>query len=159
MKINLLIDNPGDYKNGYNNIDPFAPETNGDLRLKSDISNLDSLVDDGEANEILALEILEYFPGNVIDDILQNWLKKLAHGGILTISGVDFTEIARGFLSSNLSLEDVNELLLGKQEKSWQTKKSVFTLLKLVEVFEGLGYKILKKRIYNYRAIISIQRV
>jgi len=158
VKVNLLIDNPGDVRSGYVNIDPLAPENDPDGRLKGDVGNLDHAVDGGEAEEILALEVLDYFPGHQADDILANWLSKLAHGGRLTISVVDVKEVARAVCSNNLSIDDINELLHGKQEKPWQFRKSAYTLSQLVEVLSNQGYKVLARRVQNYRALVTVER-
>lgn len=159
MKINLLLDNTGDVRSGYINIDPFAPDNDAAGRLKGDISNLDHVVDDGEAIEIIALEVLDYFPGHQADAILTNWLKKLARSGRLTLSVVDVREVARAICANEMSPEDINEHLHGKQEKPWQYRKSAYTLTQIAEVLGNLGYKILARRVQNFRAVITVERI
>lgn len=146
MKLNLHMESPGDERSGYVNIDA------------SQSADIDGFVDDGEASEIVALDVLDYFPGPDVDDILNKWLKKLAHGGVLTLSVVDLREVSRAILAGSISLVDANELLFGKQEKDWQFKKSAFTLSQLAEVLETLGYKVLAKRVQNFRAVVTVQR-
>ena len=158
MKVNLLIDNPGDVRSGYLNIDPIAEPGDVNGRIKGDIGNLSEHVDAGEADEIVALDILDYFPTNTVDIVLNNWLTRLRHGGRLTMSVVDIREVARGVLAGNLSPNDYNELLYGKQEQPWQFKKSIYTLNQIAEVLANLGFKILSKRIQNLRAVITIER-
>jgi hypothetical protein len=157
MKIQLLLDNPGDVRSGFLNLDPFADDS--DCRVKGDVSNLDEFVDDAEASEIVAFDILDYFTAKDVNIVLGNWVAKLAKGGKLTIAVVDLREVARGILDGKLNLDDANELLHGKQEKQWQFKKCSFTLSQLVEVFVKLGYKILSKRVQNYRLVIMTQRI
>lgn len=160
VKVNLLLDNPGDCRSGHLNLDPFAPDIDDHSgRVKGDVFNLDAFVDDGEAEEIVALDILDYFPANEVDDILQNWLRKLARGGKLTIGVVDVREISRAILHNKLTYDEIGELLYGKQEFAWQYKRSGYTLFQLVAVFEGLGYRILSRRVHNYRAIVTVERV
>lgn len=157
MKLNLLLDNPGDVRSGYVNVDPFAPD-NDPQRVKADVSDLSAVVDAGEATEVVALDILDYFPGPAADAILGNWLSRLAHGGKLTLSVVDLREVCRAVLSGSATPEDANELLLGRQEKPWQYKKSAYTLAQLVEVLTNLGYRVLAKRNQQYRAVVTVER-
>lgn len=158
MKLNLLLDNGADLRSGFINVDPIAPENDEQGRLKSDVSNLDDVCCDNEADEIVALDILDYYPGGAADKILSNWLRKLKHGGKLTFSVVDYREVARAVLANSISPDDVNELLYGKQEKKWQFKKGAFTLQQLVEVLSNMDYKVLSKRVQNYRAVITVER-
>jgi hypothetical protein len=158
VKINLLIDNPGDLRSGYLNVDAVAPDGCTDGRVKGDLSNLDEFVDDGEATEIVALDVLDCFPGADASTVLSRWCSKLAHGGTLTVSVVDVREVARGVLANTLSPDDTNELLHGKQEKPWQHRKAAYSLAHLAGVFTSHGYRVLAKRVQNYRAVITIQR-
>lgn len=158
MKVNVLLDNPGDCRSGYLNVDPFAPADCSDGRVRGDASDLSTLVDAGECSEVVALDVLDYFPGAAVDQVLRNWLSRLCHGGRLTVSVVDLREVSRALLAGNVSMDDANELLTGKQEKAWQFKKSVFTLSQLVEVMTNLGYRVLAKRVQNYRAVVTVER-
>src|SRR5690606_36574162 len=111
------------------------------------ITNLDSVADDGEAKEILALDILDYFPSAKADEVIRNWTRKLAHGGTLTISVVDVREVSRAIVNNAISMDDVNELLHGAQREGWQYKKASFTLAQLNEAFLEAGFKILARRV------------
>lgn len=157
MKVNLLLDNPGDVRSGYLNIDPFAP-AEGDQRVKGDVSDISWAVDDAEATEIVALDVIDFFPARDADRVLNNWLSKLARGGRLTVSAVDVREVARAFLAGTLHLDDVNDLLHGKQEQPWQCRRAAYTLDQLVEVLGNLGYKVLLKRVQNHRAVVTVER-
>jgi hypothetical protein len=159
MKLNLLIDNPADVRNGYINVDPYAPVQDEHGRVAADLSDLTHSVDNGEAAEIIAYEILDYYPAKLGDALLDNWLRKLAHGGTLTISTVDHSEVARAIGHGRLSLAETNELLHGKQERDWDTRKASYTLDDLVVVLNNKGYKILTKRVRSLRAYITAQRV
>lgn len=158
MKVNLLLDNPGDVRSGHVNVDPLAPDDCRDGRVRGDVADLAHSVDAAEAEAVVALDVLDYFPGAVADVVLGNWLSRLARGGTLTVSVVDVREVARSLLAGNLSLEEVNELLLGKQEKPWQFKKAAFTLSQLAEVLKNLGYQILARRVQNHRAVVTCRR-
>lgn len=158
MKVNLLLDSPGDVRSGYVNIDQFAKPNDSAGRIQGDVSNLDQYVDTGEATEIIALDILHHFGPNDADTVLSNWLSKLAHGGKLTFSVVDYKEVARGILANTLSADDVNELLHGTQDPAWKGHRSSFTLSDLVQVLQNRGFRVLSKRVQSYRAILTVQR-
>lgn len=157
MKINLLLDNPGDVRSGFLNLDPFA-RPDDPARFPCDVADLSAYVDAGEATEIVALDVLDYFPSHQADTVLQNWLSRLAHGGRLTLSVVDAREVARAILAGTISMDDVNELVMGRQEKDWQQKKVLLTINQITVPLENLGYKVLAKRVQNYRAIVTVER-
>ena len=98
MRINLLLNNKENIRQGYLNIDPFADEK--DDRVKGDCINLDKYVCDGEAEEIVAYNILEYYPSESISQIMPNWLKKLSHKGIVVIACTDIDLIAKAIIES-----------------------------------------------------------
>lgn len=158
MKLNLLIDNPDDVRSGYVNIDPFAEPCDPHGRVKGALHDLGHTVDDGEASEIVANDVLDYHPGAVLDDVLNNWLKKLARGGTLTVSTVDVREVARLVWFGNVDINEANNLLHGEQKKEWQLRKVSLSLPHLVEVLEAKGFKVLQKRIHNLRAVVTVQR-
>ena len=162
MKINLLLNNKN-LLNTHTNIDPFADGS--DDRICGNVTDfLDSqgneICCDGEVEELIAHEIIEYFSPGQVDYILNVWVKKLSLNGTLVISAVDFEEVARGIIFGNLNrAEQLNEMLHGKQEEAWQQKKTVFSLNILVGMLETRGLKILKKINENFRCIIVAQRV
>lgn len=158
MRINLLIDNPKDVRSGYVNIDPLAPANDPAGRVNGVLHDLSHTVDDGEAVEIIANEILEYHPGGVLDDVINNWLKKLAHGGTITLSTIDVREVARNIWLGTIDLDEANTLLYGEQKTQWQFKKCALSLSDIVGAVEEKGFKILQKRVSALRATVTIQR-
>lgn len=158
MRINLLVDSPGDQRSGYLNVDPVAPEGCGDGRTRGEPNDLSFAVDPAEAEEIVALDVLDYYPAHAADQVLSHWLSLLRRGGTLTLSVVDVREVARGILSGELSPEDVQELLHGRQERPWQFRKASYTLSQLSDVLQNRGHKILARRNQNYRAVVTCQR-
>lgn len=155
MKINLLLDSQ-DVLNSYLNIDPFS-ETQD--KLKGEITNLDWIVDDGEAEEILAYNILEFFEFGKADEILNNWLRKLAKGGILIIGYNDIDEIARLFYQTHIELDQFNKLVFGEQKRGWDFKKCGFTTYQLSEVLKNKGYKIRQAKIEGIAGVIVAERI
>jgi hypothetical protein len=158
MRVNLLINNPGNVRSGYVNIDHFAQPEDPAGRVPGNVMDLDQLVDDGEVEELVAVDILNYCPAAQADEVLRKWLGKLAHQGKLTLGVVDVREVAKGLINNTITPEDVNRLLHGEQTAEWQVRKCTFTLTQLVEVLTNLGYKIISKRVQNYYAFVTCVR-
>lgn len=158
MKVNLLLDNPKDILNGYINIDPLKGPVN-DERLDGDITCLDAYIDDAEAEEILAIDVLDYYQMGVADDILNNWIKKLKIGGELVISCVDLREVTRLYEKGTLNFIEINRLLHGDQDKDWNFRKCSLTLEMLIAVLKSRELKIITAKIDNLKAIVRCKRV
>lgn len=156
MKINLLLDNKQDILNGFLNIDPFAEK---DDRVKGDVSNLDFICDNGEAEIIIANNILEYFHFDKVDGILNHWLSKLKVGGTLVITIYDIDELSRLFYLNRINMDEFNNLVFGKQKKGWDCKKCALNLFNLTLVLENKGYKILKSSIDGFEGVVICQRI
>lgn len=158
MKINLLFNNPYDVRSGYLNIDPYAGPNDQAGRIPGDINNLDDLVSAGEATEVVALDILDKFPRQYVDQILTHWLSRLAHGGRLTISVIDLYEVAKAFLNEAIDVDKTNTLLHGDPETKGKQVHTNFTLAQLNEVLTNKGFKVLRRCVENNYAIITVER-
>ena len=158
MKINLLLNNPKDIRSGYINVDPFAILDDPFGRQNGEPNNLDFLVDNNEATEIIAHDILDRYTNQEVNEILDHWLTKLAHGGELVISMVDIREVSRAVISNSLPLDEVNRLLYGDQDHKVNFKKISLTLEYLTKLLESKGMQVLKKRISNFRAVVAARR-
>ncbi len=153
MKLNLLFDNPAGLRNGYINLDPLGGDT-----YRGDIQNLDSVADDGECNDILAINVLDYFNPEASQRLLQHWTKKLSHSGTLTIAIVDIYRLAKAVISRNVNLQEANLILHGKQEKGWQIRRATLSMGHLTDYLHSCGLKILSKRFDGYNAIVKARR-
>jgi hypothetical protein len=160
MKINLLLNNPAGALSGYINIDAIH-ECEPDLEkglFHSDVTPLDKLVDDGEAEQIVATEILEYFPAKDVDGILDGWLKKLKHGGTIIVTDIDALEVNRSLLNRRISMEDVNLLLYGHQQHPWQYRKCCLTITQICDALRNKGMKIVGKKVADYKFVVEARR-
>jgi hypothetical protein len=156
VKINLLLDSPN-LRSGYINVDPFAA-VDDPYKVAGDVMNLDHLVEAGEATDLVALDIIDYAPLGAADMVLKHWQSKLGHGGTLTVSCVDLFEVARALWHRQLSLEDANSIVHGKQSKQWEFKKGSYSLKTLASTMEENGLHVLKKLVSDYRAVVVAQR-
>jgi hypothetical protein len=148
MKVNLLLGNPKGCVAHFANIDPLADGNDG--RNKGDISTLDWLCDTAGLEHLIADDILPYFPFPKINDILKNWISKIALGGKITIKGVDFEEVCRALTLEKITLMEASKLLWGEQKDIWDVKKSGVSILELVGYLEDAGLKVSKKVFEDY---------
>jgi hypothetical protein len=147
MKLNLLYGPGPIHGEGFLNINPFS-DKDTDTQKQGGVENLDEFVDDGEAEQIIALDVIDYLEINKVVPVIVGWVKKLKHGGIITIGGVDLYEVSRNFFRYNISLLQANELIHGKSDMPFLVKKTQFTLKGVIDLLQGqLGLKILKKRL------------
>lgn len=157
MRINLLLDNKTDIRINYVNIDILADGT--DERMRGDITNLDSFVCDNEAEEIVAHNILEYYPSSLISQIMSNWLKKLIHKGRLIIGCTDIDLVAKAIIEGKIDRVSLDCLIYGEQKHNWQFKKCALSCEKLCDWLENKGYKIIHKRFNKFNFVITCERI
>jgi hypothetical protein len=136
MKLNLLLHGQ-DLRGGYLNVDPFA-EPDSD-KVVGSVTNLDALVHDAQADEIIALDILDFLPACDVDATLEHWVSKLRHGGTVTIGGLDLHEVARRFHLGQIDLDAANQLIHGRQRFPWEYRKSTLALSVLISKLLTLG--------------------
>ena len=154
MKVNLLLNNAGEARNGYLNVDPFAPDASEDGRVKCPVDKMNGFVEANECTELVAHEVLDAFSMRQVDEVLSHWVGRLAHGGKLAISVVDAKEVSRAYLAGKLSNDDFNALIHGDRYH----RQCSLTLLQLVDVVKAFGLNILLKRVENFRAIVVGER-
>ena len=159
MKANLLLNNKKSKRSGYLNIDPFC-EVSDTQYIRGDVSNLDALVDDGSLLELLAHNILEYFPHVMHTHILLNWLKKVGLNGYISIVTTDFEMVCNALTSNQISPNQAQILLWGEQKEQWELKKGCVSFFGIVDFLESRGFKITKKRFGDdFKAIVVAQRI
>lgn len=147
MKVNL-IRNEADVLNGYENI---SYKTIFDLSLHD-------LVDNAEATEFRAIDILPFFPANQSEQLLDVWIKKLAHSGKIIIGFLEIVEIAKGIANHTMNIDEINICLYGPNEEEG-IKKTCFTVQQIVDYLQSKGLKITRKRIEDYKCIVEAERL
>lgn len=115
MRINL----EGETRNGYTNIisqmikcDTLPEDT--DLIL-GQYHNLDPIIKDGEATEIIFNPPLNVLPPDKIVDVLEHWNKKLAEKGRLRCGFLDIRRIGYNCYTGKLGLAELDQLIFGPQ--------------------------------------------
>lgn len=155
-KINLLYGS-GDVLHTHLNLDPFTAEETDSL-TRADVKNLNDFVDDAEAQEIIALDVIDYIPLMDINKVIEHWVTKLRHGGSLIIGGVDLFEVSKAFAQYRLDITQANQLIHGEQSKPYLVKRVNFSTIGLVDYLTSLGLKIQKKRVNNFYMIVEAIR-
>jgi len=151
MKVNLIRKN-SEKLDGYMNLDPH-PSTDDVTACSHE--NIDAFVDDGEAEEIRACDVIDFLPTGKLMDTMKHWRKKLRLKGKLTIGGTDLREVARSLQQGSISEQSANELLYNVNDTDWDIKRSAGTIEIMVNVFNQLGLKIEEKLLRNNRYIIT----
>jgi hypothetical protein len=114
---------------------PFDDWTGIDHKLGSEAFPLD--VPDCAADDIYASHILEHFSHQEIEQVLDNWLAKLAPGGRLRLSVPDFEQIARRYLAGEPI--DVQGYAMGSQLTSNDQHGTIFDREMLTELLIQRG--------------------
>lgn len=156
MKINLLYGH-GDFLQSHLNINPFSLEETESMKI-GDIRNLDGWVDDAEATEIIAMDVIDYFSLAEVNPILDHWISKLRHGGKIVIGGCDALDAAKALSQYELDLQTFNMLIHGTQDQPHLYKKTTLTLIGIVEYFREHGLKIIKQRKHGINYVVEAKR-
>lgn len=152
MKINLLV-NSTETKPGFLNIDPLA-QPSDKTKVPGDPANLDLLVDPAEVTEFVAHGVLQLYPPNMVGNVLDHWVSRLAHGGTITLSATDLDDVARATANGVLSLEQANEFLYGREGE----RRCGMTVNQVSSWLEGKGLKVLQKKVINHVFYVTAQR-
>ena len=127
MKVYLTV--KGDNISGYHNIDASSG---------GDIVKMDG-VEDSEATEIIASDIINFTDISSINDLLSGWVKKLRHGGRIVVGGVEIDEVCKAFISKAIDVNQFNKLV-------HEGRVSQITTTDLEKILINHGLTITKKR-------------
>lgn len=158
MKINLECGN--NWRNGYLNISSWIPsDIPEDLPEETAIisgqsGNLDPVVEDNSAQEIVFNPPFNIVKPNDILDVLQHWQKKLKDGGILKIYFIDIRLSSRFIYSGELKLQDVHNIIFGANKEY----ESVIETEIMREVLSAIKFKILSISHKQFFVTIEAQK-
>jgi len=155
MRINLMWGN-GSPLSGYTNVDPHSYDKE-DV-VNGDITDLNDIVDDSEATEILVADVIDYLPRAMVAKTISHWVTKLRHKGRIVIGGHDIYEITKIMSQQGISAEEISDVLHGTQNHPWEFKASHTTAADLAKTLEQHGLKILKKRVSGFKMIVEAIR-
>jgi hypothetical protein len=152
MKLNLTLN--GEARDGYTNIDPFPSAD--PRKVRGDIRNLTE-VDDGEAEEIIAIDVLDRFTLPDTEKVITHWISKLKHGGELTIGFTDLIELAKAIANRSVNLDQANQILFGSGQ-AWEQKRTALAVVPVCNMLRSKGLNITLKRSQAFKAIIKAVR-
>ena len=156
-KVNLIY-GIGDVMHTHLNINPFA-EDESDIMVRGDLINLDKYVDDSELKELVAIDVIDYLPMDKTESAILNWVKKIRIGGSIILGGVDLFEVSKSLCQYRIDITEANILIHGDQQKPYMTRRANFTAMGLSEYLQTkFDFKIIKKRINNYKMIVEARR-
>ncbi len=154
MKLFISLNNP-DVLSGFVNIDPIVAATNPD-KLNADPSNLTPYIDNGSVEELISPDVLDFYSLTDKVKVLDHWLGKMAHGGLITVGGLDVAEATRVIHLGKLNIEQTNVLLYGVSPLQ---RKSILSIHDVVIFFEAKSdYRIVEKKIDNLFYLVTAQR-
>jgi len=139
MKINMCFDNKNLILQDYKNIDPFALPNDKFGRISCHPDNLNLIVNDGQAEEIIANMVLNYISHKKLYSVLKTWSNKLSHNGTLEIFYIDLIEVARLITTGQIEENDAIKLIYGSQKEEWDFFKSSISIYELKMFFENEG--------------------
>ena len=153
MKVNIICG--GHALTGYTNIDPLGE--NDPNKIATDFGNLDNILHDSEATEILAEDVIKYIPYKNIPGVLHNWIRKLRINGKIIIGGYDIDEIVKSYLNKTCSLDEINTLLYGR-DRDPMALSSIVTVSYIKDLMEKFGLNIIKLRKNGYEIMVEACR-
>ncbi|HCI69507.1 MAG TPA: hypothetical protein DHV30_02445 [Balneola sp.] len=157
-KVNLIY-GTGDVLHTHININPFAENPDNKKIIRDDIINIDKHVDDAELSELVAYDVLDYIPLTKAEDAIHNWVKKIRMGGKIVLGGTDLIEVCKSLADYRIDLGEANVLIHGEQSKPYLIKRVGFTCLGLCDYLQNkYAFKIIKKRVNNYKMVVEAER-
>lgn len=155
MKINICFGDSSEYLNNYVNTNIFQ----SDQFQQCHPENIDAIVDDGEAEQILAINVLNYIEYEKTKNVLTNWFNKLKYDGTMTVSFFDFLEIARLLSLGDLQINDAKKLFYGEQKEGWAFFKSGISLEEVRLFFKTIKCKIEYCKRDGLISFIKVRRI
>lgn len=148
---------------GYKNIDPFPTIQNQQQTFSTDketgqVDNLDYVCEDGQAQDVVALDVIDYININIKNQTLDNWVKKLAHGATITIGGIDLYEVSKAITRCELKPEDAELLLYGPPSFPFGSRRGCLTAERVIKELNNRGLMIIKKRLNDFMYTIVGRR-
>lgn len=152
MKIHLTY-NCNLWRAGYTNIDRFQCDEH---QTAGDVSNLDWVVDNGEATEIIAYDVIDHFFNQYVPGVVEHWISKLAPNGTLTIVSTDLYQLVNKIYNRQVSLRDANALIFGAGMDSQRVSTS--TLMDISAMMRSFGLVIIEQRYEDNLYVVKGKR-
>lgn len=148
---NDLVNVPKNYLILSPNVEVDTPEIK-----RLDIKNicLDAYAEDGELEELVLDHILEYIPLAILAKVTTALFRKVRHGGVIIVNGIDGQRVARDLDYYRSTIEQFNEIIhgntVGIPKTTTLTTKYVDQLLQAAK-FEII-HRRLDEHLYSMKA-------
>lgn len=144
-----------DIREGYDNIDIFSQNPKV---IKGDVTNL-SNYQDNSVDEVLALDIIEHFPGVKVLSVLKEWCRVLKPGGLLIIRTPDIEVIFDHFYpkakNGQITWKRLSDIINGSQTTPYQFHHVTLSYSWLNQMLEECGIVATQKvRISNQNMVV-----
>ena len=140
MKANLIVSPQTKSINGYLNISQNGVYNGENDRVAGDLADLSSLVDTNELSELLCIDIINFYPLQVVQKVLSYWSTLIKHGGTMIVSALDLQEAARLISLGNITdIVQTNLLIYGQVSNVWSIRKSWTPLIDIQNMLIGNG--------------------
>lgn len=151
MRLNLGCGK--DIRAGYTNIDifPASPEV-----VRGDFTDLTKLkIADESAEEIVAIDAIQYIRHEQVPDVLIQWGQKLAKGGTLHIESYYAKVVCNMVAYDQLDLGEFMNILYPKENP---TPVGFYNLDGLEKFLNQVGFKTLTKGIRGQKFFITVTK-
>lgn len=118
-------------------------------------TNIDATIPQASAEEIIAEDVLEFFPLTKIEEVINYLISKLRHGGQLVLSCKDIYVLNHLITRRDFDMVNINLALYG----NGLGIKSVMAMDDLVAFLSSRKLKVLQKRWDGIRAIVTAERI
>lgn len=102
---------------GYLNVDLDKRNLPPEIYRDGDATSLTWLCEDGTVDEIVAVDLLEYIPLNKVDIAIEEWVRKLAPNGTITIVSTCLRSVCQAFSEGMMDISRAAHILYGLGEK------------------------------------------
>jgi len=153
MKLNIKCGD--DVRNGYVNIDNDTT-VGGEKVRHGGIESIDWVCEDGEAEEVLAINALRFVQTDQTDIVLQNWCNKLNAGGKITIQDTDLHLISKAFANDQIDLNELSATIFGLNHS--MPFRSGIDLRSVASKLSSMGLKIVSKRFDGMAFVVEAEK-
>ena len=107
---------------------------------------------DGSLPELAIADTLDHVPQENRLELLTILCKKVKYNGVLELTGTDIKDLTSSMYRNDLSLNEINQLLYGRDNKS------VSHLEDVVNHIKNLNFKVINERRNKHIYYIKAQR-
>jgi predicted SAM-dependent methyltransferase len=118
--------------------------------LRCDLLELDRLVEDDCASEIVAQDVLQRVSWKEVDRVLGALVRKLRVGGVLYVQAPDLARIADGYLDGTLDHFTAQRYLFGDQDPAGHVHQNVWSATELVRRFRKAELSVLRVQLIDF---------